>query len=78
MSICLLGTHEIRLRLGGVTRQRAYQIISYDHFPKPVAKLALGNVWLAEDVDAWIREHRPSNSSQTEKRGRRAPSSRRA
>jgi predicted DNA-binding transcriptional regulator AlpA len=59
----LLGTHEIRLRLGNISRQRVHQIVNYRHFPKPIAHLALGNVWLADDVDAWIREHRPRDAS---------------
>ena len=55
----LVGTHEIRLRLGGVSRQRVYQITNYSHFPKPVAELEQGKVWRAEDVDSWILAHRP-------------------
>ncbi|GIE84134.1 hypothetical protein Are01nite_06140 [Actinoplanes regularis] len=35
--IRLMGAHEIRIRLGGVSRQRAYQITSRADFPKPVA-----------------------------------------
>ena len=27
-------------------------------FPDPVATLAMGNVWRAEDVEKWIAEHR--------------------
>jgi prophage regulatory protein len=53
-----MGAHEIRERLGGVSRQRAYQISSRADFPKPVADLAQGKVWLKEDVEAWIKVHR--------------------
>ncbi|MEV4642916.1 DNA-binding protein [Actinoplanes sp. NPDC049548] len=53
----LMGAHEIRIRLG-VTRQRTYQITSQLDFPRPVADLAQGKVWLAEDVEAWIAAHR--------------------
>jgi predicted DNA-binding transcriptional regulator AlpA len=55
----LVGTHEIRIRLGGISRQRAHQITTTKTFPKPVATLTLGKVWRADDVEAWIRQHRP-------------------
>lgn len=57
-SIRLMGAHEIRLRLGGVSRQRAYQITSRADFPAPVADLAQGKVWAADDVEAWMKAHR--------------------
>jgi prophage regulatory protein len=53
-----LGAHEIRLRLGGVSRQRVYQITNRPDFPPPVADLAQGKIWLADDVDAWIGSRR--------------------
>lgn len=56
--IRLMGAHEIRIRLGGVSRQRAYQITSRADFPKPIADLAQGKVWLTEDVEAWMKVHR--------------------
>lgn len=56
--IRLMGAHEIRVRLGGISRQRVYQITSRADFPEPVADLAQGKVWAAEDVEAWIRTHR--------------------
>ena len=56
--IRLMGAHEIRVRLGGVSRQRAYQITSRADFPKPVADLAQGKVWATEDVEAWMKVHR--------------------
>lgn len=61
MSSCvqLLGTHEIRVLLG-VSRQRAHQITTAPSFPKPVANLTRGKIWRADEVDAWIRQHRPS------------------
>ena len=54
----LMGAHEIRLRLGGVSRQRAYQITSRSDFPKPAADLAQGKIWLTEDVEVWMKIHR--------------------
>ncbi|MBM0228878.1 MULTISPECIES: DNA-binding protein [Micromonospora] len=55
----LVGSAEIRVLLGGVSRQRVYQITNRRDFPEPVAKLEMGNVWLAEDVEKWITEKRP-------------------
>ena len=57
--IRLVGAHEIRIRLSTVSRQRVYQITSRADFPRPVADLAQGKVWSTDDVDRWIREHRP-------------------
>ena len=54
----LVGTQEIRVRLGGVSRQRVYQLTRRSDFPKPIAQLAQGSVWLAEDVDRWIASRR--------------------
>jgi prophage regulatory protein len=54
-----MGAHEIRLRLGGVSRQRAYQITSRADFPEPVADLAQGKIWATKDVEAWMKAHRP-------------------
>jgi len=58
-SLQLLGTHEIRIRLGGISRQRAHQITRTASFPKPIANLMLGRVWRADEVEAWIQLHRP-------------------
>jgi prophage regulatory protein len=55
----LLGAHEIRVRLGGVSRQRAYQITSRADFPTPIADLAQGKIWLHDDVEKWMADHRP-------------------
>ena len=57
--IRLMGAHEIRVRLGGVSRQRIYQLTSRADFPAPAADLQQGKVWLADDVEAWIVERRP-------------------
>jgi prophage regulatory protein len=64
--IKLMGPAEIGRRLGGVTRARVYQITQRRNFPPPIAELEMGNVWLAEDVEAWIREHRPEIAEDTE------------
>lgn len=47
----LMGAHEIRARLGNISRQRVYQLTSRADFPAPVADLAQGKVWLADEVD---------------------------
>jgi prophage regulatory protein len=54
----MMGTHEIRQRLGNVSRQRAYQITNHPTFPKPVTELAQGKIWDAGQVDEWIHDHR--------------------
>lgn len=53
-----MGAHEIRVRLGGISRQRVYAITGKASFPKPVAELGHGKIWLAADVEKWIAEHR--------------------
>jgi prophage regulatory protein len=58
--IRLVGTHEIRVMLGGqLSRQRIYQLTRHRDFPAPVAELAQGKVWRTEDVEAWIARRRP-------------------
>ena len=53
-----MGNYEIRTLLG-VSRQRTYRITHLDSFPPAVAELASGGIWLATDVEDWIRAHRP-------------------
>lgn len=55
-----MGTAEIAERLG-VTSQRVNQITDSVKlgFPRPLSRLRMGQVWLAQDVEAWITEHRP-------------------
>ncbi|MCY1141580.1 DNA-binding protein [Actinoplanes sp. Pm04-4] len=55
----LMGAHEIRVRLGGISRQRTYQLTQRADFPTPVAELQAGKVWRAEDVETWIKSRRP-------------------
>ncbi|MEV6489502.1 AlpA family phage regulatory protein [Actinoplanes sp. NPDC051633] len=50
----LMGAHEIRGRLGGISRQRVFQLTRRADFPAPVAVLHAGRVWLAADVEEWI------------------------
>ncbi|MGC4808283.1 helix-turn-helix transcriptional regulator [Micromonospora sp. DT233] len=58
MELELMGAAEIQERLG-ISRQRAYILVSRRDFPAPVATLKMGSVWLKSDVDAWIAEKRP-------------------
>lgn len=48
----LVGPQEIA-RMLGVSRQRVTQLAKRPDFPRPVVKLALGQVWDAEEVRAW-------------------------
>lgn len=61
-----MGPAEIGRRLGGISRARVYQITQRRNFPEPIADLDMGNVWLADDVEAWIAEHRPEIAEPTE------------
>lgn len=54
----LMGMFEIRDRLG-VSRQRAHDLTRSKDFPEPYDEIALGRVWLTEDVEAWLRWYRP-------------------
>jgi len=53
-----MGSAEISKRLGGLSRTRIYQLTQRRDFPLPYAELAMGNVWLADEVEAWIAAHR--------------------
>ena len=53
-----MGAGEIRRRLG-VSRQRAYQIITRKDFPDPYQVLEMGKIWNAADVERWIKAYRP-------------------
>ncbi len=46
----------VRLRLG---IDRTKQLVDRRDFPEPLAELAMGRVWLAGDVDDWVRKYRP-------------------
>jgi prophage regulatory protein len=64
-----MGAAEIRKRLGGLSESRVYQITSNRTFPEPAARLSMGNVWHAADVEAWIREHRAELAEEPESGG---------
>jgi prophage regulatory protein len=54
----LMGQQEIRDRLG-YSRQHTAVLINAKGFPEPAYELAMGRIWLAEDVEAWIKQKRP-------------------
>jgi predicted DNA-binding transcriptional regulator AlpA len=56
--IDLMGAAEIGQRLR-LSKQRTYVIIGRKGFPDPQAELAMGKVWLSEDVETWIKTNRP-------------------
>ncbi|MEU7979664.1 helix-turn-helix domain-containing protein [Micromonospora sp. NPDC049081] len=53
-----MASQEVQEMLG-VSRTRAYQITNSKTFPDPAAVLSVGRIWLTEDVERWIRDHRP-------------------
>ena len=53
----LVGAHEIGVLLGGLSRQRVYQLTSSEGFPAPAVVLKAGSVWHREDVEAWAKAH---------------------
>lgn len=56
-SIEVVGTAEVASMLG-VSRQRVLQLSKAEAFPAPLARLSMGNVWLAEDIREWSQRHR--------------------
>ena len=54
----LMGQAEIRERLG-ISRQWVGVLVNRRDFPEAAYELEMGRIWLAEDVEVWIREHRP-------------------
>ncbi|MBB4753164.1 helix-turn-helix transcriptional regulator [Actinoplanes lobatus] len=60
----LVGSHEIRVRLGWLSRQRVYQLTNRADFPRPVAELGQGKIWLAAEVEAWCAERENSGVRQ--------------
>lgn len=52
----LIGAAEIG-DLFGVSRQRVQQLVNRPDFPKPTVELAMGKVWVTEEVVEWGRAH---------------------
>lgn len=57
----LMGPTEIAERLGW-SRQRTYIVTNRYDFPRPRWELAMGKIWWAADVEAWIRKNRPDQA----------------
>jgi prophage regulatory protein len=64
MSSQYLGAREIESWFG-VSRQRVQQLIARPDWPAPCAVLAMGKIWLRDDVAAWAARHRPELSSES-------------
>lgn len=60
--IPLMGTAEIRIRLGGISQQRVDHLTRQPGFPAPVATLIMGRIWHRDDIERWISEHRPGQA----------------
>ncbi|MDW5329836.1 hypothetical protein [Plantactinospora sp. KLBMP9567] len=62
----LVALSDVAEMLGGVSRTRATEITNRKTFPAPIDTVASGKVrvWNRADVDAWIREHRPSQRAE--------------
>jgi len=57
----LVGVAEVAQMLG-VSRQRVDAIAkTHTDFPKPVAELMAGRIWVPQLVEEWKREHRAGN-----------------
>jgi prophage regulatory protein len=54
----LVASREVQGMLG-VSRTRAYQIANSRSFPDPAVVLSVGQIWRTEDVEQWVRQHRP-------------------
>ncbi|GAA2846983.1 hypothetical protein Acy02nite_03940 [Actinoplanes cyaneus] len=52
-----MGSGEIAKRLG-LSRQRVQQLAERDDWPEPFDELAMGRVWLIEDIELWIHQQR--------------------
>lgn len=60
-----MGQQEIADRLG-FSRQYTWVVIGRKGFPDPAYTLGMGRIWLAEEVEQWIAEHRPSLAEEPE------------
>lgn len=54
----LMGQKEIQDRMG-YTRQYVAVLVNSKGFPDPAYELAMGRIWLAEEVERWIETRRP-------------------
>jgi len=59
----LAGMAEIQQLLGGISRQRASEIVIRPGFPAPLDTLATGRIWSRDAVIEWIRVNRPTQQT---------------
>ena len=53
----LAGIEEIQDLLIKVSRDRVRELTFRSDFPQPAAEIAQGDIWLRDDVEAWLNEH---------------------
>jgi hypothetical protein len=53
----LAGIEEILDLLVKISRDRVRELTFRSDFPEPAAELAQGDIWLRDDIEAWIHEH---------------------
>jgi len=53
----LAGIEEIVGLLVKISGDRVRELTFRSDFPTPAAELAQGDIWLRDDVEAWINEH---------------------
>lgn len=64
----LMSVADLKTRLG-VSRQRAYQLSQLPHFPVPYDEVNRMRVWRIEDINTWLREHRPGLADDADEPG---------
>jgi prophage regulatory protein len=53
----LAGIEEVLGLLVEYSREWVRELTYRSDFPEPAAELAQGDIWLRDDVEAWINEH---------------------
>jgi len=53
----LAGIEEIVGLLVKISGDRVRELTFRSDFPEPAAELAQGDIWLRDDVEAWINDH---------------------
>jgi prophage regulatory protein len=54
-----MGAAEVRQRLCGISRQRVYQLTQRSDWSAPYDELIHGRAWRRDDIESWIKRHRP-------------------
>jgi len=53
----LAGIEEVQHLLLEISKDRVRELTFRSDFPQPAAELAQGDIWLRDDVEAWLNEH---------------------